>query len=176
MIEKVLYLIAMIVVLGSAIVLALFYVRQTVTASIVSVLVIAAAIYLGVQRDTYLPYLGETAIPCLLLKVRTPEHANAHVTVNGLDPGTKILFWAAEPAETQKTAGLETLTNWQRAYLDFANAGVTVADEQGLATLRVRKPQPYTVPVMGRIESHVHWRTCHDGGLVGPVQTTPLTP
>ncbi len=129
-----------------------------------------AAIYLAFRRDTYLPFLGETVLPCSLMPDRTPEHADTEVTVHSLQPGAKVLFWAAEP----DNEGLAKLKDWRRAYLEFSNAGVTTADSAGRATLRIRKPQPYTVPVSGRLEAHVHWRVCGDGGLIGPVQTTPV--
>jgi uncharacterized membrane protein YuzA (DUF378 family) len=134
------------------------------------VLVGAAAIVVAMDRASYLPFLGETVMPCSLLSERTPENADVSVEINGLTPGTKVLYWATEPA----TEGLARIVDWRRAYLDFANAGVTVADGAGRAVLRVRRPQPYTVPVAGRLEAHVHWRACGDNGLLGPVQTTPL--
>jgi uncharacterized membrane protein YuzA (DUF378 family) len=141
-----------------------------VVANAIYTVVGIAAVVVAVNRASYLPFLGETVMPCSLLSERTPEHADASVEVNGLEPGTKVLYWATEPA----TEGLARIVDWRRAYLDFANAGVTTADGAGRAVLRVRRPQPYTVPVAGRLEAHVHWRACGDNGLVGPVRTTPL--
>jgi hypothetical protein len=108
--------------------------------------------------------------PCSLLQVQVPDHADTEVTVSGLEPGAKVLFWAAEP----KTDGLARINDWRKAYLTFANAGVAAVGESGHAVLRIRKPQPYTVPVVGRLDHHVHWRVCRNGGRLGPVQTTPL--
>lgn len=138
---------------------------------IIYVLVGVAAVIIAISRDSYLPFLGETVMPCSLLEERTPDHANTEVVVNGVTPGAKILFWASEPA----TEGLARINDWRRAYLDFANAGVTVADAGGHAVLRIRKPQPYTVPMKGRLEEHVHWRVCGEGGMLGPVRTTTIT-
>jgi len=139
-------------------------------ANTVYTLVGLAALFLVFRRDTYLPFLGETVLPCSLMPERTPEHADTEVTVNGLTPGAKVLFWAAEP----ENEGLSKLKDWRRAYLEFSNAGVTTVDATGRAVLRVRKPQPYTIPSGRRLESHVHWRVCEDGGLIGPVQTTAV--
>lgn len=140
-------------------------------ANIVYAAVGVAGLTVAFRRDTYLPFLGETVLPCAAIPESTPEHADVSVTLSGLTPHAKILFWAAEPA----TEGLSRIKNWQQAYLGFANAGVTTADAAGHATLRVRKPQAYTVPVHGRIESHVHWRVCQDGGMLGPVQLSPVS-
>ena len=140
-------------------------------ANTVYVLVGASALWLATQRSTYLPFLGETVMPCSLLAERVPEHADTAVELHGQVPGSKVLFWATEPA----TEGLERIKTWQQAYLEYANAGVAVVDAGGHAVLRLRKPQPYTVPVKGRLEAHVHWRVCGDNGFLGPVQTTMLT-
>ena len=128
------------------------------------------ALYLMFRRDTYLPFLGVTALPCSLVKEHTPDHADVEVNLHGLHPGSKILYWATEPA----TQGLSKIKAWQQAYLDFANAGVAIVDAGGHASLRLRKPQPYTVPIKGLLESHVHWRVCAENGLLGPVNTTMI--
>jgi hypothetical protein len=141
-----------------------------VVASIVYGLVGLAGLSIAFRRDTYLPFLGETVLPCAAIPERIPEHADAEVTVGDIQPGAKLLYWAAEPA----TERLSQIKPWQQAYLKFANAGVTTASSDGHATLRVRRPQSYTVPLKGVLQSHVHWRVCMDGGLLGPVQTTFL--
>ena len=165
------YLVAMAVLVGGSVLGALLYVRRFTLAAVLAVLMAVAALYVGLNRDTYLPFLGESVIPCSVLQDKTPEHADLEVTVDHLKPGAKVIFWAAEPA----TEGLAKIQNWQRAYLELANAGIATVSEAGTATFRIRKPQPYTVPLMGRLESHVHWRSCQDGGFLGPVQTTAVS-
>lgn len=133
---------------------------------IVYVLVGLAAIYIGFARDTYLPFLGPTVMPCSLLKDQVPEGATTRVQIH-VQPGAKVLYWAAEPA----TEDLKTLNDWQKAYLEFKNAGVTTAGSDGLATLLVRTPQPYTVPRKGLLSPHIHYRICVANGVVGRVET-----
>lgn len=151
-------------------IVAFLFGRRSTAARIVYILIGLAALIVGFRRDTYLPFLGETVMPCSMLSEQVPEHADTEVTVGGLTPGAKVLYWATEPA----TEGLARIKDWRRAYLQFANAGVTTADDAGRATLRVRKPQPYTVPLKGPLPAHVHWRVCGDGGFLGPVQITTL--
>jgi uncharacterized membrane protein YuzA (DUF378 family) len=180
MLSKWLYMIAMALVLVGALNWGLIgtfgfnlvaaVLGRGLAANTVYAIVGLAALFLVFRRDTYLPFLGETVLPCSLMPERTPEHADTEVTVHGLQPGAKVLFWAAEP----ENEGLAKLKDWRRAYLEFANAGVTTVDTTGRVTLRVRKPQPYTIPSGRRLEAHVHWRVCGDGGLIGPVQTTPV--
>ncbi len=140
-------------------------------ANVIYVLVGVAAVVVAMDRASFLPFLGETVLPCSLIPDRMPDHADTEVNISGVTPGAKVLYWATEPA----TEGLARINDWRRAYLDFANAGVTTADAGGHAILRIRKPQPYTVPMKGRLEAHVHWRVCGDGGMVGPVMTTTVT-
>jgi uncharacterized membrane protein YuzA (DUF378 family) len=139
------------------------------------ILVGLAALYVGLRVATYLPFLGETVVPCSILSDREPDHADTEVNLHGQRPGAKILFWAAEPA----TVGLANIKTWQQAYLDYANAGVTTVDDGGHASLRIRRPQPYIVPIMGALTAHVHWRVCDpsgkNGAMLGPVQTTPIS-
>jgi hypothetical protein len=99
-----------------------------------------AAITIVFHRDTYLPFLGETVFPCSLLIDRSPPGAAKNITVT-VEPGAKVLYWAAEP----DTEHLEHLNDWRKAYLKFENAGITTANEEGVATLKVRNPQAYTV-------------------------------
>lgn len=168
-----LYLVAMALIIVGSLVMAGMGLASTrgMAARGMYALIIIAALGVALRRDTYLPFLGSTVMPCSILEERIPEHADTEVSLNGITPGAKVLYWAAEPA----TAGLATIADWRRAYLDFANAGVAVADAGGHVVLRIRKPQPYTVPTGRRLEAHVHWRVCGVDGMLGPVQATEIT-
>lgn len=144
--------------------------KRSLAGNALAVLIALAALYIGTQRDSYLPFLGETIVPCSILQDKVPEHADVETILTDLKPGAKVIFWAAEPA-TERLGGIN---DWRRAYLELANAGVATVCPAGKAVLRIRKPQPYTVPLMGRLESHVHWRVCQDGGGLGPVRTTAV--
>ena len=139
---------------------------KSVASRIVYILVGLCAIGIMFNRDTYLPFLGETVLPCSILPEHTPEQADTSVTVH-VPPGAKVMYWAAEPA----TEGLKTLKDWRGAYLKYMNAGVVLADGSGQAVLKVRKPQPYSVPWKGRLEPHVHFRICSPDGLVSRIKT-----
>ena len=140
--------------------------RSTLTRTIY-LLVGVSALCIMFNRDTYLPFLGETLVPCSVLDTHIPQGATLEVQVQ-VAPGSKVLYWAAEPA----TDHLKNVNNWQQAYLKYENAGVTVANESGLAILKVRPPQPYTVPMKGKLEPHVHFRVCGGAdGFLGRIKT-----
>jgi hypothetical protein len=168
MMDKWIHIVAMaVLVVGSMVSGALLYMRQTVAASIFGLVIIVAALYIGFKRDTYLPFLGETIVPGGALAEKTPQNANEQVTITTI-PGAKVLYWAAEPNPTQ---GKE-VPNWDEAYTEFENSGVAIADGAGNAILRFRgPPQSYKVPIMGKLESHVHFRICDKTGVMGRVQT-----
>ena len=129
----------------------------------------AAVFVLFVGRNAFLPFLGPTVFPCSLLENRVPQGADTDVAIT-TRPYAKVMYWAAEP----DTEHMKTLKNWKGAYLGYANAGVTEADEFGKAMLRIRKPQPYTVPMRGRLESHVHYRICTSEGSLSQIETVFL--
>lgn len=133
---------------------------------IVYVLVGLAAVSIMFNRDTYLPFLGDTVLPCTTIPERVPPGATKELRVPA-PAGSKILYWAAEPALEE----LKQIPDWQQAYNKFENAGVTTTDSTGIAILKVRAPQPYTVPFKGRIEPHVHFRICDGSGMLGRIKT-----
>lgn len=126
-----------------------------------------AALSIMFNRDTYLPFLGETVMPCGVIPESTPQGANTEMRVSELPVGAKILYWAAEP----QTDGLKKINDWRKAYTKFMNAGVTVVGQDGVAVLRVRKPQAYTVPWKGQLEPHIHFRICGTDGMLARIKT-----
>jgi uncharacterized membrane protein YuzA (DUF378 family) len=135
------------------------------------ILIGLCAIAVMFDRDTYLPFLGPMVIPCSVLKDRSPSGATRSVQVK-VRPGAKVLYWAAEP--TGASEDLKRVKDWKRAYAQYDNAGVATAGEDGIATLRVREPQPYWVPMKGELQHHVHYRVCGEAGWMERVQTVFL--
>lgn len=142
---------------------------QGTLARTIYVLVGLSALVMMFNRDTYLPFLGPTVLPCTSVPDRTPPGASKMVTVSA-PPGSKILYWAAEP----EMEALKQIQTWKEAYAGYENAGVTTADGNGQAVLKVRPPQAYTVPFKGRLEPHIHFRICESAGMLGRVKTVYL--
>jgi uncharacterized membrane protein YuzA (DUF378 family) len=135
-------------------------------ARLIYILVGISALFIAFNRDTYLPFLGETVMPCAAIPEKTPPGATRQLRVQ-VPPGSKVLYWASEPGMDD----LKQILDWKEAYAKFENAGVTTAGEDGIATLRVRSPQAYTVPFKGRLEPHVHFRVCSWDGMLSRVKT-----
>ena len=126
---------------------------------------------LGVMffRDSYLPFLGPMVAPCSVLQNREPPGATKEIKVIVL-PNAKVIYWAAEPA----SEALKTVKSWNDAYQQYENAGVSTANADGIAILKVREPQSYKVPLWGKLESHVHYRVCGEAGWMGRVNTASI--
>jgi uncharacterized membrane protein YuzA (DUF378 family) len=136
----------------------------------VYILVGLAAIPFLFQRDMYLPFLGEAVLPAGAMVLKTPQNANDQTTIR-TRPGTKVVYWAAEPNPNQG----KDLPTPEVAYGEFENSGVVTADTTGHAILRFRgPPQAYKVPVHGRLEPHVHFRLEEENGFMSRVQTVFL--
>jgi uncharacterized membrane protein YuzA (DUF378 family) len=121
------------------------------------------------DRDTYLPFLGPMVAPCSVLQNREPPGATKEVKVI-VPANSKVIYWAAEPASDH----LKKVNSWNEAYQKYENAGVTTAGADGIAHLKVREPQSYKVPFMGKLDSHVHYRVCGESGFMGRINTAYL--
>ena len=135
-------------------------------AHVLYIIVGIAALSVMFFRDSYLPFLGPMVAPCSVLQNREPPGATKDVKVL-VTANAKVIYWAAEPA----SENLKTVHTAMEAYQKFDNAGVTTANADGVAILKVREPQSYKVPFMGKLESHVHYRVCGESGFMGRVNT-----
>jgi hypothetical protein len=134
---------------------------------VIAVVVGVAALWLGLRRDTYLPFLGYAALPPTLIKDRhAPANANVEAVLEVPDAadGTKVLYWGARPSKV-------IAPNPWRAYDDWSNAGVAEV-KGGAATIIFECPGEYQVRMRGSLERHVHYRVVSDKGMIGPVKTT----
>ncbi len=131
---------------------------------------LSALFLLFMGRDAFLPFLGATVIPCSVLQDKVPEDADTTVSIS-VRPGAKVMYWASEPS----TEGLKELQSWHEAYGTLENAGIATANDDGVAILKFRKPQSYTVGFHGALQPHVHYRECRDNGWLEPVQTHFIT-
>ena len=83
-----------------------------------------SALMLFLNRDVYLPFLGETLVPCAAFATRTPDNANQEVSIS-IQANTKVVYWAAEPHDA---SGNSAIGSWDQAYQDYSNSGVAISD------------------------------------------------
>ena len=144
-------------------------VRVSILTRIIVFLVLLIIIPIVIQRDTYLPFLGQAVLPLSVLKDdMTPEHASivVNVKVNSKE-GTKVIYWAANPDESG-----DVVKSPFKAYADYKNAGIAKVDN-GIATLKLNCPSRYSVP-FGTLSKHIHYRLINDKGMMSRVHTVMI--
>lgn len=130
---------------------------------IIYILVALSALVLALRRDTWLPFLGCTAIPSSLLPLKSPPN-NANITVKvQVRPKSKVVYWAAYGNDSNQDVSV--------AYNDFSNSGVVMSDSDGNAILSIIEGGGYHVPFR-TISRHIHYRVFSSlGNMLGPVRT-----
>jgi uncharacterized membrane protein YuzA (DUF378 family) len=136
-----------------------------VLSKIIYITVGVAALYLAFDRDTYLPFLGETVYPCTGLADKVPDEATVSVSVK-VPAGSKVVYWASEHSKDMDIA-----PNPWVAYMNYENSGVVTANADGLALLKVREPIGYKVPSGRTLQKHIHYRYCRIPGILSRVET-----
>lgn len=126
-------------------------------------------VYWMFNRDYYLPFLGQCAMPPSLIQEVPQEKVDRKIPVqlNNLPPNTQILYWAATPGFTDTSGPKEV-------YGNYKNSGITFSNESGIAFARVDCPSNYSVGLLKmKLSKHIHYRYAlpEYPGLYSPVYT-----
>lgn len=131
---------------------------------------IVTTLLLLLNRDSFLPFLGDTFIPSIFLnlKIRNPKNVEKKVEIKCL-PNRKVIYWAADPGkDIQKT--------WKKGYNKFENSGVVIADDKGVAKIPIQCPTRYIVHGYKILPKHLHYRIYNDDTqMFGRIQTIIMT-
>jgi uncharacterized membrane protein YuzA (DUF378 family) len=141
------------------------YIGNGYLTSIIYILVGLSALSLMFHRDTYLPFLGKTAFPCSLLADKVPNDATVSIPIK-VKPESKVVYWASEHHRDMAVA-----SNPWEAYAKYENSGIVTADKDGNATIKIRDPIKYNVPLGRKLDKHVHYRFCKTPGMISEVFT-----
>ncbi len=135
--------------------------------NIVYSIIALCGVYLLLDRDTYLPFLGDAAFPIPLedkIPVQKGDQLSAELT--NLPPNKKVIYWASNPSSS-------TYNNPVDAYGNFENQGVVTSNKDGKATIIFNKPGSYKVN--GRtLPIHIHYRYWTKYGLTSDVKTVNI--
>lgn len=130
---------------------------------------IAIGIYFLTRRDFYLPFLGDTVFPGGSLIQQSPLNATVSRKIK-VRPYQKVVYWAAEKNDKADPRQMP----WS-AYKDYSNSGLAIANEKGIAELKVRKPAAYSKPWgwfgSKGLRPHIHFRLQKTNGFWGRVET-----
>ena len=142
---------------------------------ILSIIVLIASIYIGANRNTYLPFLGRSVIPpAVFLQEKVPHGSNVSYILtltdeNAVD-GAYVLYWGALHADVKND---KPKPNPIEAYGDYSNTGIVrVKDKK--ATLFFNCPGKYNVGsvISQTLERHIHYRVIKPNDpMMSPVYT-----
>ena len=139
----------------------------------IAVIALMAAIFLATQRNTYLPFLGDTAFPTGVLMIDQLENEEnlkdrpmrITVPMSDVPDQTLVVYWAAKVSSDSKV-----ITSPQEAYAGSMNGGVARVKD-GKAVFAIGCPAEYIVRGSA-MKRHVHYRVqLEKGGMFGPVRT-----
>jgi hypothetical protein len=119
-----------------------------------SVICIFLIIYVSMFKETFLPFLGDSAFPVALIPNQMhPPQTNFSIDLDFNYPdGSKVVYWSANPNPEHKT--FETP---QDAYGDYKNSGVAIVNNRK-AILHLNCPDKYKVPTGMVLDKHIHYR------------------
>lgn len=130
----------------------------------VYILVGLAALYLLFRRDTYLPFLGYSAVPANAFQLSVPKNANLKVTVPVEKGASKVVYWATMSGDVVSTV--------KEGYTGTTNVGVVEVDGD---TVELNLSCPRRYRVWGKtLPRHVHYRFIMDTGILTPVKTANI--
>lgn len=128
-------------------------------------IILIAVFYLSVKYTTFLPFLGETAIPITAFKDLTPkkkEDMVFKVDIKAPD-NTRVIYWASKSSP-------DVISNPKEAYENSPNVGVAEV-RNNIATFYTTCPSSYKVPMGTVVKPHIHYRVVKSNGMLGAVKT-----
>ena len=133
-----------------------------------AVIILICVFYLSVNYTTFLPFLGQTAIPLAAFKDLTPKKKDDIVfTVDIVAPdSTRVIYWASKSSQ-------DVFLNPKDAYEQSPNVGVAEV-RNNVATFYTTCPSAYNVPMGAVIKPHIHYRVVKSNGLLGAVKTVKV--
>lgn len=146
--------------------------HDQVSVRVASVLALIAALFLFFRRDTFLPFLGQCALPPSIFQTTSsPPNSNVETDIMIDAPdNTKVIYWGASP----ENGSNRIIENPIKAYGDYNNMGIAVV-RRGHAKIRFFCPVKYEVPWGKTLDRHIHYRVINETGMLGSVKTEYVT-
>jgi len=143
----------------------LFASKAGIFMKLVAFLIVVIVVYVGIKRNTYLPFLGAAVMPgSIFPESLVPKDADLtfSVPIQEAD-NTKLVYWASKTSD-------KNIEDPFTAYGDFSNIGVTKV-KNNKAEMKVNCPASYYIPGGKLLSPHIHYRVIYPKGMVGQVET-----
>ena len=126
-----------------------------------------SAVYIMLQRKTFLPFLDVTIAPLnRFLKETKQKDFELEVVVNAKG-SEKVLYWASnkDTVKDKNNLNKKETDDHTKAYGNFENSGISIVDKDGKAKLYIKCPKKYYVMYNKILPQHLHYRTITNGKL-----------
>lgn len=146
---------------------------KNITVRTVAVIVLVSAVYLAVNRNTYLPFLGDASIsPIIFAQELAPAGSSTtyELKLENVEDGTRVFYWAS----SQKDKNHESP---QEAYQGFENTGITSV-KNNRASLKINCPDTYDIGTIFKrtLDKHIHYRLIRkDSSMMSQVHTVYIS-
>ena len=132
-----------------------------------------SAIYISLDITSFLPFLGECAVPVFkFLNDTTMNNLSPSAIAKGYkrieikipenEEGSKIIYWAANPSSS-------IIDSPVAAYSDFDNSGIANI-VNNVAVISLLCPANYNVKFK-TLDKHIHFRVVNSNGLLSKIYT-----
>lgn len=149
-----------------------YYIKNLEFKKIILTLLSFYAVFLLFNKNTYLPFLGQTVLPSKLLcnNINNDLIKNnnnlIHLKINTDKDTDKIVWWAADNDNIDKV-----INNPNDAYKNYNNSGISLVNN-GLAEVVLLCPKSYMAG--GReLPKHLHYRESKKD-MLGDVKTIKI--
>lgn len=145
------------------------------------------AIILALQRQTFLPFLGETVVPSSLFEEKNNNNLSGLLSKNSnlinlkiyAPNAEKVIWWAADDnilnnSNINSNSNSNVEETPELAYNEYKNSGISNVMSDGNAYVVFPCPKSYKVGLLKRIlKKHIHYRETR-GGMLSEVKTIYL--
>lgn len=144
--------------------------KISIVAKMIAVIVLIAILYLALNRNTYLPFLGYSAMPpSLLMGEKKPYNASDNLVLQFEDDvpdGTRVVYWGAMESKDKNVIKANPL----EAYGKYLNSGIAIVKDKK-ATIYYLCPDKYKAGG-SVIDRHIHYRLVKPNSpIISPVYT-----
>lgn len=143
----------------------IIYPNVFIITKFIALIILICTIYIGTNRNSYLPFLGYSAIPSkLLMNEVTPLDYTQTLVLNvDAEDDSRIIYWGAKHTKEQHLNPIV-------AYGDYSNSGIAIV-KNNKATIRFNCPDTYKVGLID-VKKHIHYRIVKpNSAIISPVYT-----
>lgn len=119
--------------------------------------ILIAAIYLALNKNTYIPHIGHTIIPFSLLsdeKIPINSNKTHIISLSGIDNDNRIIYWEINEKDL---ANFNNYFNIFDNYINYSNAGISIIRNEKTA-IYLNCSNENNIINNNSIKKHIYYR------------------